>query len=550
MEHEKLYRRRLKRLRFVHRRLKRVFNRISTCRGVLVFLALISYFFLKGTAPPLLTYGLLTLFVSLFSLLVIFHNRVSLYTEKIKSLITINEESVERLEDRWAEFAWDGSEYCKAENPSLTDLHIFGKNSLFQMVQQVATKKGADTLAGLLSQHKDFSTLKQRQDAVQELAPSLSFRHRLLQEGRAISSLIDAGQLLKWSQTPPVLLNKTGLLVLRRVLLFSSLALFLLYLLAGFPPWFVLSLALQLLLFVSLAGKLQAAYKPALSTESSFLAYAGMFRAIERKRVESPFLRELKQKIKIGGTPLSERMKELEKINHQLSICFSMIYPFINTLLLWDIYFLHKQERWKEDMRPYLEGCFKALGTFEALSSLAGLAFDNPEYNYPDIDEKHLPFAAEKLGHPLIPKGERISNDIEIPEEGAVALITGSNMSGKSTFIRTVGITMLLGFSGAPVPAKRLSARPCQVMTCIQVLDSLRLHVSHFYAEVQGIKRILDSIFTQGRSPSCLPVLYLIDEIFTGTNTRERLLASKGILLKLTSSRSYGLLTTHDLDLV
>ncbi len=243
-------------------------------------------------------------------------------------------------------------------------------------------------------------------------------------------------------------------------------------------------------------------------------------------------------------------MRRLERINASLSLYSSLLHPILNILFLWDIHFLYQLEKWKEGSKETIGESFEALGEMEALCSLAGFSDDHRDFAFPEIDADHPPLAARSLGHPLIPDDQRVCNDFEIPREGYLALITGSNMSGKSTFVRTVGINLALAFAGGPVAAERFAARPCRIMTCIQVQDSLRMHISHFYAEVKRIKDILDSIAAAGREKDRLPILYLIDEIFSGTNTKERLIASRGILLKLAGAASYGVVTTHDLELV
>ena len=494
--------------------------------------------------------GLALVSLAAFMTGVSIHKRLSNRIRQIDSLLAINQEGLFRMQDRWADFRMTGEEFLDDRLPHLTDLNILGKNSLFQMIQMCSTLRGARTLADWLSSCDDFKAIEQRQEAVKEISPSRSMRQHLLMEGRLLERPLDPNRFLEWIKTPSLLTPRPWLVVLQRVLVSTTFALMLLDVFIEIRPYWILGLLIQAVVFAMTAGRCRHHYAPALSRDSLFLAYGNMFHLLESRPFQAGYLRKLHSMLFIGGKGISLQMKKLEKINSALSLCYGSIYPFINMLLLWDIHFLYRLEKWKESMTTSIDHCFEALGEMEALSSLAGFSDDHPDYVFPKIDSSNVPLSAGELGHPLIPEQERIANDFEIPAEGFLALITGSNMSGKSTFVRTVGINMALAFSGAPVVARCFAARPCRILTCIQVPDSIRLHISHFYAEVKSIKKILDSVTPQVTQPDTYPGLYLIDEIFSGTNTKERLIASRGILLKLAGSHSYGLVTTHDLELV
>jgi ABC-type multidrug transport system fused ATPase/permease subunit len=547
---EDIYQHRIARYKKFHQKIQKVFDRISYIRGVAAVLAITAFVIGVYVEPQSVYYGLALVSLAVFMVGITIHKRLSGRIRQINSLLAINQEGLLRMRDQWADFRITGEEFLDDSMPHLTDLNILGKNSLFQMIQMCSTLRGARTLADWLSSCDDFKVIAQRQEAVKEISPRRSMRQHLLMEGRLLGRPLDPNRFLEWIKTPSLLSPRPWLVVLQRALVSTTLVLMLLDVFIEIRPYWILGLLIQAVVFAMTAGRCRHHYAPALSRDSLFLAYGNMFHLLESRQFQSGYLKKLHAMFFIGGKGISLQMKKLEKINSALSLCYGSIYPFINMLLLWDIHFLYRLEKWKESMTTSIDHCFEALGEIEALSSLAGFSDDHPEYAFPHIDPSNVPLSAGKLGHPLIPDHERVANDFEIPAEGFLALITGSNMSGKSTFVRTVGINMALAFSGAPVTARFLAARPCRILTCIQVSDSIRLHVSHFYAEVKSIKKILDAVTPPDTHPDASPCLYLIDEIFSGTNTKERLIASRGIMLKLAGSSSCGLVTTHDLELV
>jgi len=548
---QNIYRNRTSRYERLRDEVQKAFNFISWMRGGAILFTILSYFVLRDSPSPVIAYGAPLLFALLFFVGVIIHEKQARMLKRLEVLIDINREGVSRLEDKWPEFSFTGEEFLKETTPYLSDLYIFGENSLFQMIHACATRKGTEQLANWLSEYPDFSIIPKRQEAVKEMIPLVSLRQHLLMEGRLIEKRLDPRQFLDWVKSPSFLIHKRWLVVLQRSIVSITLLLIVLSVSVGIPSYWMIGIIAQTIIFAITIGKCRSSYMPALNRDSHFLAYGRMFGLIESRRFRSSYLKSLHEKLNEGESAISSQMKRLERINDSLCQCYSSIYPLLNILFLWDIHHLYRLERWKEEMAPILEICFDVLGETEALSSLAGFGHDNPDYTYPMIEKNSVPLSAENLAHPLIPAIERICNDFHIKNEGFLALITGSNMSGKSTFIRTIGINFVLAFSGAPVAATNFIARPCRIITCIQVTDSLRQHTSHFYAEVKAIKRILDMVNAKNSiNNERLPVLYLIDEIFSGTNTRERLIASKSIIMNLANSLSYGFLTTHDLDLV
>ena len=543
------YKNRIKHYNKFHEKLQKYYTLISHLRSISFILSIVTYFAGRDLEPSVFYYSLSIIFVFIFIAGVIIHNKLSMVVKKAKTLLTINREGLLRVQNNWSDFPLTGDEFLDSNLPHLTDLNILGKNSLFQMMQLTSTWHGAKRLAEWLSFCGDYSIIPHRQQAVKEVCSRISMRQHLLMEGRILGETLNPDRFLEWVKTPSFLTNNKWVVVLQRILVSSTLFFIGLFYFFDIPPFWIVGVFIQTIVFLVTVKKCRSHYIPVLNRDSLFLSYGEMFKLLEGERFEAEYLKNLKSKLIINNKSISWQMEKLQRINSSLCLCYSSFYFPMNILLLWDIYFLYKLEQWKEDMGSSIEPLFDILGEMEALSSIAGFSYDNPKYVFPIISHEGVPLLAEDIGHPLIPERERVCNSFQIPSEGFVGLITGSNMSGKSTFIRTIGINLILAFAGATVVARKFIARPCVVMTCIGTHDSLSDHISHFYAEVKRIKTIFNAIYPQGIELSSMPVCYLIDEIFSGTNTKERFIASEGVILKLAESKSFGLLTTHDLDL-
>jgi DNA mismatch repair ATPase MutS len=219
-----------------------------------------------------------------------------------------------------------------------------------------------------------------------------------------------------------------------------------------------------------------------------------------------------------------------------------LIYPFANMFLLWDVHCTVKLEHWQERFGKAARDWFSVLGEIEGLSSLAGLAFDEPKFCFPELVAEPR-FLAENLAHPLIPPPSRVGNDVALPGPSTALLVTGSNMSGKSTLLRSLGVAYALAYSGGPVCAARLELGSLRLATSLRIRDSLEEGVSHFYAELHKLKAVLDATLEP------LPVLFLLDEILHGTNSRERQIGARWMLAQLLQRGALGALSTHDMEL-
>ena len=280
------------------------------------------------------------------------------------------------------------------------------------------------------------------------------------------------------------------------------------------------------------------------STEGAFRSYGPMLRLVEELGLDAPLLAELKTRLLKSGSAPSKAMARLERVLGWFELRHNgLVYPFVNLVTLWDIHCTLALERWRESVRGSIADWFAVVGEVEALSSLAGLSHDEPDFAFPEVLADGPLFAAEALAHPLIESGRRVTNDVHLETKGTALLVTGSNMSGKSTLLRAMGLAAVLAFAGAPVCARRLRIAPLVIRTSVRVADSLERGVSHFYAEVKKLSAVLEA--SRGENP----VLFLLDEILHGTNSRERQIGARWLLSELLKRGAVGAVSTHDEEL-
>jgi DNA mismatch repair ATPase MutS len=279
------------------------------------------------------------------------------------------------------------------------------------------------------------------------------------------------------------------------------------------------------------------------STEGAFLRYGTLLEIIERLELADPLLQELRARLTTrAGTP-SVAMGRFRRLVGWFDLRHNgMIYPFVNLLFLWDLNCAIALERWQRQTGKQLRDWFDVIGWFEALSSFASFYADEPGASFPEFSESAC-FEADGLSHPLLRAESRVENPVVLSHAGSALLVTGSNMSGKSTLLRAMGVASVLALAGAPVTARKLKMSRLSVATSIQVSDSLEQGVSHFYAEISKLKRVVDAAASAG------PVLFLLDEILHGTNSRERQLGARWVLAEMIRNGSLGAISTHDQEL-
>ncbi|HEU5076047.1 MAG TPA: DNA mismatch repair protein MutS [Polyangiaceae bacterium] len=495
-----------------------------------------------------------------FAVLVVIHGRVLAREDDQRRWARVNHDGELRVTGKWGKLPEDGSRFASEEHAYAADLDVFGKNSLFQRINVAHTRYGQERLADYLRRPTSPSAIRQRQEAVRALAAAVDLRQELealslavverptdesnkKQEG--LNEPPDPEPLLRWAESEPELsrdfVTRFGapvlpVLVVAGIVLNVQLGLpSLLWLLPFLGNFFILVRARKVT---------EKVFNAVSVTEGAFLRYGAMLELVEKSDVKSELTESLQKRLLSGEQRPSAGMQEFRRKVGWFDLRHSgLVHPFAALFLLWDVNCVLALERWQRRTGKGARGWFEALGEFEALSSLAGLVDDEPGCSFPEIEESRISFEATRLGHVLIPADRRVKNDVILPRAGTALLVTGSNMSGKSTFLRAMGLSAVLAYAGAPVIASRLRLSLCAVCTSIRISDSLGSGVSHFYAELNKLKAVVDA--TRGKHP----VFFLLDEILHGTNSLERQIGARWVLAELLEHQAIGVVTTHDMEL-
>ena len=472
------------------------------------------------------------------------HRRIARQRNLFRNLAAINQDETARLELRFLR-PETGQQFATNNHAYGGDLDIFGNYSLFRLLNRARTQAGMHRLAQWLLYPADDIEISVRQAAVVELKPLLDWRQNLEATALLEATISQPTDFLKnWIQTPesPVIQR----FKVFRWLPILSVALLLL---AVFEvlPWLYASL------FLLVHGYVLGKIFPLIKTYSeqseqivnTLKGYETLIKQIENQEFKSDKLRQIKQQFRSEGQQASAAIGRLAQLNENLNYRLN-IYFFIAVGLptLWDLQWMTQIENWKKMHRLHLMNWIEALGEVEALTSLAGFAYANPEAIFPEISPTPLHISAQALAHPLIKPAQRVANSFVMSGLGQTMVITGSNMSGKSTFLRTVGLNVVLALAGSVVCAGAFVCARVRLYTSMRTQDSLEENTSSFYAELKRLKTLLE--LTESSSP---PILYFLDEILKGTNSADRHNGAKALILQLHQRAASGFVSTHDLEL-
>lgn len=445
-----------------------------------------------------------------------------------------------------------------AGHPFAADLHVTGTRSLHQLMDTAVSTEGSARLRSwLLHPLTAPDQVQARQACVRELVPLAAFRDRLALYGTLVTQDPQArwqGETLRhWLQQPGPPRSLRPWIGLLGTLAGANILLGLGYLLGLLPAFWIGSFALYIVLYQYKHKELGTVFAEAFRLEKTLHQFRAVLWYLERYPYSrTPHLAALCAPFWQARPAPSVILTTITRLAGAASVQQgNLVGPLINAMLPWDLYFAHRLEHSKTAVRASLPVWLDTWYELEALNALAHFGYLHPDYTFPDVRPPTTPmptplFEARALGHPLLPDAGRVGNDLALDHLGELVIITGSNMSGKSTFLRTVGINLCLAFAGAPVCATRLRTIPLRLFTCITVSDALLDGISYFYAEVQRLKALLTAL----QETQQLPLCFLIDEIFRGTNNRERLLGSRAYIQALAGSHGFGLVSTHDLELV
>lgn len=466
--------------------------------------------------------------------------------EFLNNLSEINSREASALSGDLSSFA-AGTEYVNPEHYFSNDVDLFGETSLFRYLNRTVTFYGREILAGWLSDPYPLSSgLSKRQEAIKELAAKEKWRHEFLASGfKNPLEKRDISELLDWINENDATSKSTlknWLLIILPVAAIVSLIL----LATGVLHYSIFTFIILLnLLYVAAGLKNTNRIHNALTKKYYYLlSMNSLLKAFDKEQFNSGLLQEIKLNISGSGVSASGSVKKLGHLIQAFDNRLNMLVGFaLNGLLLWDYQSIKRLEKWKAEYGQYFSVWLEMLGQVDAFISLGNFAFNNHEYSYPVISSGDNLFSATGIGHPLINCNDRVCNDFSLPAGGSVGVITGANMAGKSTFLRTIAVNYILGMTGAPVCAGGMKFIPVKLFTSMRTTDSLSNHESYFYAELKRL-RLLKSLIENGE-----PVVFILDEILKGTNSADKSLGSKLFIRRLIELRGTGLIATHDISL-
>ena len=492
-----------------------------------------------------------------FVALVSYHDLIDRRLQRARHLRLINEQGLARLARAWDRLPTPTTKAPGEHVSTATDLDLFGRASVYQLVCCANTPIGRDILRNWLVEPASCDEIKARQQAVAELTNREALREELILAGRLLAG--DATErFVEWASGPAWLHERPWLIWLCRIVPAIGLLAFLLGLARVISPdvCFVIIVAVivtNILISVLFSGNVHDIFARVNTRRGEVQRYLLMFRLMYSMPESAGKLAEIKREATQRGGGVLRRMRSLEivmqlaTISHS-AMLFVFLYLPLQAGLLYDFHILNLLEKWQRNCGSHARHWFEALGQFESLASLATLAYDHPDWTYPEVDATATSIEASDLGHPLIPDASRVNNDVQVGATGSFLLITGSNMSGKSTLLRAIGVNIVLAQAGGPVCASKLRLPPVQLATSIRLRDSLEDGVSFYMAELMRLKEIVDQAVAVGDRRD-RTLVYLLDEILQGTNSQERRIAVVRVLSHLIRHGAIGVVSTHDLDL-
>ncbi len=488
--------------------------------------------------------ALLALPLIAFAALVVAHEWTARAAHRAAAAVRFYEDGIARIEDRWAGRGLTGEDFRPANHVYAEDLDLFGPASLFELLCTARTRAGERALADWLCRPADVAELLPRQTAIAELRLAADFREGISIAGSALRPRWRPNIVEAWATAPRRMPGAARWWIAAGLSLLPFASAWLGAQLGGLGWGFLIlgalpGLVLQRAMRETLAAVLHAD-SAALRELSDFSSVA---RCVETAQVQSPALVSLQQTLRNSGRTASRAIALLARLSEWKDARGNPLFAPLATVLLWDLHFAYALEWWRGRFGIHVPAWLCAVGEFEALCALATYAYEHPYDPFPQIVEGPALFEGEALGHPLLPAAACIRNSLRLGSAPGLLIVSGSNMSGKSTLLRTAGINTVLAMAGAPVRAKSLRLSPLHVAASMHITDSIQSGTSHFYAEILRLKAIQD--LTHGPRP----VLFLIDEILHGTNSHDRSTGAEAVLRGLVKAGAIGLVTTHDLAL-
>jgi len=485
------------------------------------------------------------------------YNKTSYQKNQATFLAELNEQETQRLQNNLSSFP-SGQMFMKSNHPYVADIDVFGTHSLYQLINRATTESGRECLATWLSEPATKEAILARQEAIKELSTQLAWRQEFQASGMHFTNAkSDYRKLLNWLETPTqLLLYRNKYLVASITLAVITTAALLYHFLYAYTSGFIVHtfpLIVMLIVNTLFLRRVKSIAEAIINNTHQNVKILGGYQAlilkIETGEFNAKRLQQLRSVFTQQGYSAAE---EISKIKRILGIAqlkgtsgtlSNQFYPVLNTFWLIDVYWILAAEKWKKTNASHLKAWAEAVGEFETLSSLAGFSYSNPSYTFPKIKDGACTIHFEALGHPLLKPESRICNDFHLKSSDNIVMITGSNMAGKSTFLRTVGVNIVLALMGAPCCADTAELTVMQLFSSMRTQDNLEEGISSFNAELRKVEQLL-KLIQRGE-----PVFFLLDEMFKGTNSKDRHRGGFSLIKQLEELNAFGMISTHDLDL-
>ncbi|MBF0298733.1 MAG: hypothetical protein HQK51_08435 [Oligoflexia bacterium] len=483
----------------------------------------------------------------LFIVIFVIHEILTNKIKKLKIFISYYDFLIKRITHQWIGKGFQGAEFVEESNLYAKDLDIFGLGSLFERVCLSNTKLGQQKFADYLQYKPTKNEIQQRQKAIKELTNELDLREQLHFVSYNINANLNAKSLAAWSSMPPIyngfFLENIFPIILTVLSISTTTALFFTPYNKIFILFFFILLIIEQVIRITLLSKCNLIIRPLSKITKELNSLSEGLYLYENKNFQSLKNKTLISAFKQENRVASLQIKKLYSIKVWLDSCSNQLFAAIAFFLMLEIILSFSIERWRKQNASHITNWLDAFAELEALNSIAAFAFENPEYAYPTITDTSMTFYAQDLGHPLINKNEVVCNDIKLDSSNRILMVSGSNMSGKSTLLRTIGINSILSFIGSPVKSQSLYLSIFDIGANTRFEDSLAKGISKFYFEINRLSEIYKKVQVSSSS------LILLDEIFNGTNSHDRKQGVMALIKELLKNNVLTIITTHDLAL-
>lgn len=489
-----------------------------------------------------------------------YHELMERQIRQSNLLMRIYDQSAARIRRDWPKLKFEDCQPSEKFEPVSVDLDLFGPNSLYALLATAKTVSGVATLGQWIEQPAEPDEIKARQVAVAELKDQADWRTDFALRCHQLSaSQSGPSRFVTWAESDDWIHPRPWLLWFCRLNALATIAAILLLLTGILPltiagPILIVTITLNFVVSVFFAGTMHEIFNSISSHRHEIAHYTELFSGISEFESKSPFLKQIQSQLTDEPNNVLKHIASLSQLNWLANIrkngMLFIVYLMFEFLFMWDVHVLHLLERWKQRHGKLARTWFEALGKWEAILALSNLAYDNPDWVFPIVEQREgsdVLIQCKQLGHPLMDES-RVCNDAAVGPPGSVLLVTGSNMSGKSTLLRSVGVNVVLAQMGSVVCAKEMSLPPTVVETSMRIVDSLAAGTSFFMAELKRLKEIVDQADSFSNNSS-QTLLFLLDEILQGTNSAERQIAVSRVVESLIDRGAIGAISTHDLDL-